>query len=105
MPLSIELQHLVSESLSKLLIYISSTFSDISQLELDLLTLSLKSIGIFDERSATNLFEGVKAYVQKVRKSDSEIMLDEILNCVVFKMRLPNVIFDLKNQIGEEDEE
>jgi hypothetical protein len=32
-------------------------------------------------------------------------MLDEILNCVVFKMRLPNVIFDLKNQIGEEDEE
>jgi len=95
----------LSESLSKLLIYISSTFSDISQLELDLLALSLKSIAIFDERSATNLFEGVKAYIQKVRKSDSEIMLDEILKCVLFKMRLPNAIFDKKNQIGEEDEE
>ena len=88
-----------------MLIYVSSTFSDISQLELDLLTLSLRSIGVFDERSAANLFEGVKAYVQKVRKSDAELMLDEILNCVVFKMRLPNAIFDKKTLIGEEDEE
>ena len=96
---------MLSESLSKLLIYVSSTFSDISQLELDLLVLSIKSIAIFDERSATYLFEGVKAYIQKVRKSDSEVMLEEILRCVVFKMRLPNAIFDKKNQIGEEDEE
>ncbi len=40
-----------------------------------------------------------------MRKSDSEVMLEEILRCVVFKMRLPNAIFDKKNQIGEEDEE
>ena len=32
-------------------------------------------------------------------------MLDEILNCVIFKMRLLNTIFDKKNQGGEEDEE
>ena len=47
----------------------------------------------------------MKAYVQKVRKNDSDIMLDEILNTLIFKMRLPNAIYDKKYQVGEEDEE
>lgn len=83
----------------------ATTFVDFSQLEIDLLVLSLQAIALFDEKSASSLFEGVKAYVQKVRKNDSDFMLDEILNSVIFRMRFPNAIFDRKYQTGEEDEE
>jgi hypothetical protein len=52
------------------------------------------------------LFEGVKAYLSKVKKTDppSSIMLEEILNTLILKMRLPNSLFDTKDQAGEEDE-
>jgi hypothetical protein len=64
-----------------------------------LLTLSLRAIGLYDEKNAALLFEGVKAYLSKVKKTDppSSIMLEEILNTLILKMRLPNSLFDTKD--------